>query len=115
MSEPESTPQVPAVGEIPFAPTGDDNELVFKAPWEAKSFALVVQLHQQGHFSWSEWAETLGAEIRAAGATDDGSTYYHLWLSAAEKLLREKSLCRAAELSERKSALEAAQGGPAPA
>ena len=111
----ENPPRVPAVGDIPFAPTDDNDTLVFNAPWEAKSFALVVQLHQQGHFTWPEWAERLGAEIAAAGAADDGSRYYQLWLSAAEKLVAEKALCAGAELEGRKAKLQADQGGPAPA
>lgn len=104
----------PAVGDIPFIPTSADAELVFNHPWEAKAFALVVQLHQQGHYSWPEWAERLSREIAAAGAHDDGSGYYLLWLSAAEKLVAEKALCDGAELGARKQMLEAAQGGPAP-
>ena len=29
-------------------------EPVFKEPWEATAFALTIQLHQQGHFTWQE-------------------------------------------------------------
>lgn len=105
---------IPAVHDIPRIPTGADDDIVFNNPWEAKAFALVVHLYQQGHFTWPEWAEQLGREIKAAGAEDDGSRYYLLWLAVAEKLVADKALCPRAELSERKAALEAAQGGPAP-
>lgn len=102
----------PAVSDIPFIPTGVDQEIVFNSPWEAKAFALVVHMHQQGHFTWSEWAAQLSREIKAAGAEDDGSRYYLLWLGAAERLITTKALCHAAELAGRKHALEEAQGGP---
>ena len=104
---------IPAVRDIPRIPTGADDDIVFNNPWEAKAFALVVHLYQQGHFTWPEWAEQLGREIAAAGADDDGSNYYLLWLAAAEKLVADKALCPGSELSARKAALEAAQGGPA--
>lgn len=100
---------------LPGIPTGPDDEPVFAAPWEAKAFALVVELHRAGHFTWTQWAEQLGAEIRAAGADDDGRGYYLLWLGAAEKLLAASAVCDGDELAARKAALEAAQGGPAPA
>ena len=105
---------IPAVRDIPRIPTGADDDIVFNNPWEAKAFALVVHLYQQGHFTWPEWAEQLGREITAAGAEDDGSNYYLLWLAAAEKLVADKALCAGPELNVRKAALEAEQGGPAP-
>ena len=106
---------VPNVREIPRIPTDAAQEIVFNQPWEAKAFALVVQLYQQGHFTWPEWAQQLSREIKAAGAEDDGSRYYLWWLAAAEKLVADKALCARTELHERKSALEFAQGGPVPA
>ncbi len=78
-------PGVPHEGEAP----------VFAEPWQAQAFALAVSLHQKGLFTWSEWAETLGAEIRkavAAGDPDDGSTYYNHWMAALERLIAEKGV-----------------------
>ena len=103
---------VPPVRDIPRIPTNADAEIVFNFPWEAKAFALVVHLFQQGHYSWGEWTEQLSAEIKAAGAEDDGAKYYLLWLSAAEKLVARKALAGAGELKGRKVALEMAQDGP---
>ena len=108
-----NTHVIPELASIPYVPTDQNDELVFSAPWEAKAFALVVALHQRGYFEWQEWAQCLGEEIAAAGAEDDGSQYYLLWLAAAEKLVPEKALCAASELHQRKSSLEQAQGGPA--
>src|SRR6185295_5902987 len=44
---------------------------VFKAPWEAQAFALVVHLQGRGAFTWNEWAATLGEEIKRAQAGGD--------------------------------------------
>ncbi len=111
----ESARPVPAAADIPQVPTDDEAGIVFASPWEARAFALVVQLYQQGHFSWPEWAAQLSREIAAAGDTDDGRGYYLLWLRAAEKLVDARALCAESELARRKAELEAAQGGPAPA
>lgn len=79
----------------------------FAEPWQAQAFALAVVLHEQGHFTWSEWTETLAAEIKsaqAAGDPDDGSTYYHHWLAALERLVTDKALTTADLLAARKAA-----------
>ena len=98
---------IPAIDEIPQIPTDGNAEIVFNTPWEAKAFAMVVHLHQQGHFSWSEWTEVLSAEI--ATGSRDGSEYYLLWLAAAEKLVDGKSLVAASALESRKTELAAEQ------
>lgn len=38
----------------------------FSEPWQAQAFALVLALHEQGLFAWSEWAEYLTAAIADA-------------------------------------------------
>jgi nitrile hydratase accessory protein len=83
----------------------DDAGPVFREPWEAHAFALVVRLSEAGHFTWSEWVRTLIDEIRAAqqrGDPDTGEHYYHHWLRAAERLCMEKSLVDRAALERRK-------------
>jgi nitrile hydratase accessory protein len=68
---------------------------VFREPWEAQAFALTLALHAQGAFSWPEWAAALAGEIsraQAAGDPDTGSTYYHHWLQALERLVVAKGL-----------------------
>ena len=89
---------------LPSLPV-DDEGPVFAEPWQAQAFAMALELHRTGHFSWTEWAEHLSAEIAAAresGDPDRGDTYYHHWLAALEKLVSEKGLASAAELDERK-------------
>ncbi len=88
-------------------PPRDGGEPVFAEPWEAQAFALTLKLHEAGHFTWSEWATTLGAEIEAArlrGDPDLGDTYYQHWLAALERLTTEKGLLRGGELGARKAA-----------
>jgi nitrile hydratase accessory protein len=78
---------------------------VFRAPWEAQAFGLVLALHQRGVFGWKEWTERLSAEIaalKARGETDDGSRYYELWLAALERLATDKGLVLADELAVRR-------------
>lgn len=68
---------------------------VFNAPWEALAFALALQLHQRGLFTWTEWAETLAQVIRdaqAEGDPDRGDTYYLHWVRALERLLIGRGL-----------------------
>jgi nitrile hydratase accessory protein len=69
----------------------DETGPVFAEPWQAQAFALAVQLSEAGYFTWAEWAETLGTELRAAGE-DDGSRYYDTWLRAQERLSLSKGL-----------------------
>ena len=38
-------------------------EPVFAEPWQAQAFAMTLQLHQRGLFSWPEWAAALAAQI----------------------------------------------------
>ena len=84
----------------------DEEGPVFREPWEAQAFAMAVTLHERGHFTWKEWADRLAAEIAAAGARgehDDGTRYYHYWLATLEKLVADKRIVLADELSARKA------------
>jgi len=83
----------------------DDEGPVFRAPWEAQAFAMAVMLHERGHFAWKEFAAGLAAEIAAAkerGETDDGRRYYEYWLTVLERLVADKGLVLAEELTKRK-------------
>jgi nitrile hydratase accessory protein len=89
-------------GDIcPGMPSDDDGAPVFREPWEAQAFAMVLALQQRGVFTAGEWSEALGAEIRraqAAGDPDTGDTYYRHWLAALERLATEKGLTDPAAL-----------------
>lgn len=84
----------------------DEQGPVFAEPWEAQAFALVIALHEQGQFTWSEWAQALSEQIskaQQAGDPDLGDSYYRHWLAALEALSQQKNLSSAEEMQERKS------------
>ena len=84
---------------LPGQPTLD-GEPVFGEPWEAHAFAMAVRLHEQGLFTWPQWAATLAEEIeraQAAGDPDTGDTYDHHWLAALERLVAESGAASPAE------------------
>ena len=70
---------------------------MFREPWEAQAFAMAVKLNEVGHFTWGEWAETLGAEI----AAHPDRAYYENWLSALENLIERKRLLSSTERQQR--------------
>lgn len=99
------------LGAVPGIPRDADGP-VFREPWEAQAFALAVQLHARGVFTWPQWAAALSAEIRRAqqaGDPDCGDTYYRHWLAALEALLAERRVVEAPELGARAEAIAASQ------
>lgn len=93
----------PALDALPALPRDADGP-VFREPWEATAFALVLRLHEAGLFGWEEWAGTLSQEITAAqraGDADLGDTYYRHWLNALERLCRDKGLATADAIAAR--------------
>jgi nitrile hydratase accessory protein len=85
----------------------DEGGPVFAEPWQAHAFALAVKLSELKHFTWTEWAAVLAEELKAdaaRGEADDGSRYYHCWLTALERLVVAKQLSDPATLLERKEA-----------
>ena len=84
---------------------------VFRAPWEAEAFALAVSLRERGLFTWTEWAATLGDEIKkaqAAGDPDAGETYYQHWLATLERILAEKGVIERGVLARTRDAWQRA-------
>jgi nitrile hydratase accessory protein len=78
-----------------------DPERVFSAPWEARAFAIAVQLSAAGVFTWDEFRthliEEVGKSDRArmasgANAEADDEHYYEHFLHALEHLLSEKGV-----------------------
>lgn len=85
--------------EIPAAI--NDGAAVFREPWEAQAFAIVLMLHERGIFTWQEWADALAAQIARAqrdGDPDRGDTYYEHWLHALESLVADKGISSKSEL-----------------
>jgi nitrile hydratase accessory protein len=101
MSANEPTAALRAAEAIPGLPC-DAEGPVFRAPWEAQAFALAVALHERGLFTWEEWAQVLGEEIKSAqqaGDPDTGATYYHHWLAALERIVAAKGVADRAMLA----------------
>lgn len=92
---------------------GDEDGPVFAEPWQARVFALIVQLHQDGRYDWNAFQRRLSAEVGAADAAhDDATGYYEHWLAAAEKLLVAEGLVSAHELAARKAHVAAHRPHP---
>ncbi len=68
---------------------------VFAQPWEARAFALAVQLHADGHFTWPEFSQSL-SEVIADSCED---SYYRDWLRALERILHQKRIVNSQEIS----------------
>ena len=91
------------LSDLPALPRDDDGP-VFGEPWEAQALAMAVKLHEAGIFTWTEWAEQLGAEIRAVPERP----YYESWLAALEGLAEGKGLMSTGERVARIDAWEQA-------
>lgn len=92
----------PGRATIPSLPRDNDGP-VFAEPWQAQAFAMAVRLHEQGHFTWPDWATALAAQIDAAGPTDT-SDYYEHWLATLEVIVTNAGLSSSDELADRKAA-----------
>lgn len=94
--------------------TGDDVEQIrgtsarparegdeaFRIPWELRSFALGVAVHEAEGFPWTDFQ---GALVTAIDAAQDGQPehYYARWVEALEALLRERGGLDVDELDRR--------------
>jgi nitrile hydratase accessory protein len=83
---------------LPGQPRDEDGP-AFREPWEAQAFAMTIELHQRGVFTWGEWTRSLGRHITAAASAGDlGDAYYVHWLSALEEIVAEKGVGSLQEL-----------------
>ena len=76
-----------------MSPPERETEAPFEEPWQAKAFALAVQLSAQGLFTWPEWTRTFVEIARQnAGAPDisEATLYWRNWVAALERLIIEK-------------------------
>lgn len=108
-----------AAGDSPLLsralPDFDDADLIFAEPWEARAFAIIVDLARAGHFTWGEWVECFSKEVASATAAEASGarakTYYEQWLDAAETLLVAKGVTSRAQLLAKRFSIGAV--GPA--
>lgn len=86
-----------------------DGEPVFGEPWHAQTLALADLAVKRGVISSAQWADTLGAEIKALKAKpDDRENYYRAVLAALERVLMESGAITHAELDKREHEWERA-------
>ena len=79
-------------------PFGDE-EPIFSAPWEAHVFAIALQLHEKGIFTWPEWSEYLSEAIYS-NQGEGNIAYYVSWLEALIRLLTDKEIIESSEFSQ---------------
>lgn len=93
-------------------PLAADDEVKFNEPWEARAFAIIVQLANAGHFTWGEWVECFSKEVAAATAVEAAGgapkTYYQQWLAAAENIMVAKGVTSPDQLAARKFSMSIA-------
>lgn len=97
---------IPETDVLPGLPHDDDGP-VFAEPWQAQAFAMTVRLHEQGHFTWTEWAAALSQQIASAGPSDT-TEYYEHWLATLEVIATSSGLTTIDELANRKQQWQAA-------
>lgn len=77
---------------------------LFADRWEALAFVLTMLMEQRGVFTWLDWAQALGTEIRStrtAGRTDG---YFESWLAALERVIGDKGIADRATLDQYRQA-----------
>jgi nitrile hydratase accessory protein len=84
-------------------------ERPFDAPWQARAFAITLNLHEQGMFTWDEWSRALGEAISAA----PDQSYYEVWLEVLQALVIERKALTPTEIADTRQAwLDAAARTP---
>lgn len=100
--------------------SGPADAPAFAEPWQAEAFATAVVLSRSGVFTWKEWTETFGDEIKRhpqRADEDANAAYYRQWLSALEGILSSRGLAHPSEVSDtmehwRRSYLNTPHGSP---
>jgi nitrile hydratase accessory protein len=83
--------------DSPGLPHSTEGDPVFAEPWQAQAFAMTVRLHEQGVFTWAEWAEALSREVHRPGRAADGVDYFDCWVAALSVLLSERGVASEGE------------------
>lgn len=92
---------LPASGHVPRK----EGELSFREPWEVRTLGIVVQMHEEGHFAWSDFqaalVEVIG-EWEAMPADEQPTwSYYACWQQAVERLIARKQFVTSDEFDQR--------------
>jgi nitrile hydratase accessory protein len=75
----------------------------FAEPWQAQVYAMAHALSHAGLFTWSEWTEAFGKQLRQH-PTDDGTHYYEAFLETLESLVIARGAALPADLAALKDA-----------
>lgn len=82
--------------ELPSGALRKQGELAFDHPWQVRTLAIVVHLHEQGRFAWPEFQSELIDAIAAWEALPPDErpewSYYSCWQQAAERVITKKDL-----------------------
>lgn len=99
------------LNEVPKLPK-DSVGPVFDEPWQARAFAMTLELYEKKVFTWGEWCKALSSVITAAEVSgadpEDGSTYYQHWLKALEGIVTDKNVASGETLRSAKADWRAA-------
>ena len=106
MTEPSAEARVPRVLDEkgPAAPPRRNGELVFDRVWEGRLFGVTMALFRTGAFAWDEFRDRLIEEIddwERRHPEGEEYRYYERWLVAFQRLVTEKGLCGADDVSGR--------------
>ena len=92
----------PSLQQLMQARGIEPRDAVFGEPWEARAFALALDLAERGVFQWEEFRQRLIAEIAradAAAATRQAAPqYYECWLAALEASVAAQGCASSAEI-----------------
>jgi nitrile hydratase accessory protein len=90
----------------------DDENPLFRAPWQTRIFALVVTLVEEGHFPWTAFQTRLAdlitqsEQIEFADSADRiESRYFDCWLQAAEETFTDQRLLEDCDVDQKIGAL----------
>lgn len=67
----------------------------FEEPWQAQIFALAVALSEAGHFTWAEWANAFGKNVRDA----EPGAYWTIWSDTLVSILDSRGIAAAADVA----------------
>lgn len=94
-------------------PPMENGEVLFNAPWESRTFAMAVALHESGVFPWPMFQAQFIAEIETweAHHSEGVYPYFELFGQALQVVLEAQELVASPELSHRVDALAARPHG----
>ncbi|MEM7002715.1 MAG: nitrile hydratase accessory protein [Pseudomonadota bacterium] len=102
--------ELPASLQPPMA----NGEVIFEAPWQARTFGMAVALTEQGVIDWADMQASLIEVIAAADAVraaDAEYPYFEYFAEALQRLLGRIEIVSAAELVGRSEAIAALPHG----